>query len=61
MRKVLPRIKHILLNSEIFRLTHPKYYQTSNTKDLFKNTKLDDILSFLKNILIKIWRNQTFY
>ena len=46
-----PFIKHILLSCDNFRQTHQKYYQTSNLKDLFKNTKPEDNLSFLKNQL----------
>ena len=46
-----------LINS--LKKTCPKYYQTSNLKDLFKNTKPEDVLSFIKetNVLIKIWSN----
>ena len=54
MCKVLT-IKHILINCDRFRQIRPKCYQTSNLKDLFKNTKLVEILSFLKeNFFIKI-------
>ena len=49
-------VKYILLNCNSFRHTHPKYYQTISLKDLFKNTKPEDILSFLKEtyLFIKI-------
>ena len=41
-------IKYILFNCDSFRQTHPEYFQTNNLKDLFKNIKPGDILSFLK-------------
>ena len=64
-------VKYILLNCDSFRQTHPKYYPTSNLKDLFKGTKLEDTLSFPKeknkktfsskshqiNLFTKIWPN----
>ena len=39
--------------------TDPKHYQTINLKDLFKNSKPEEILSFLKeiNLFIKISSN----
>ena len=48
-------VKHILLNCDSFRQTHPKYNLTSNLKDLFKNTEPKE-LSFLNetNLFIKI-------
>ena len=54
--KVLLTVKLILLNCNSFRQTRPKYNQTSTLKDFFKNTKPEDILSFLfkKNLFIKI-------
>ena len=63
MCKIPLTIKHDLLNCDSFRQTCPKYYQTSNIKVLFKNTKSEDILSFLKNtnLFTKIWPNQTFH
>ena len=47
---------HILINCNRVRWTCPKYYQTSNLKDLFKNVKSEEILSFLKEtkLFIKI-------
>ena len=49
-------VKHILINFDRFRQIHPKYYQTNNLKNLFKNSKPEKILSFLKeiNLFIKI-------
>ena len=47
MCQALLIVKHIILNCNSFRQTCPKYYQTSNLKDLFKNTKLVGILGFL--------------
>ena len=44
-----PRVKQIHCDS--FRRTRPKYFQTSNLKDIFKNIKPEDILSFLKKLL----------
>ena len=41
-------VKYILLNSDSFRLTHPKYYLTSNLKGLFKNTKTRKHLEFFQ-------------
>ena len=56
MNKVPLTVKHILINCDKFRQIRPKYYQTSNLKDLFKNTKPEEILSFLieTNLFIKI-------
>ena len=45
MCKVPLIVKHFLLNCDSFRQTHPKYYQTSNLKDLFKNTKSEDSIT----------------
>ena len=45
-------LKDILINCNMFRQIRPKYYQTSNLKDLFKNTKPEEILCFLKEINI---------
>ena len=47
--KVPLSAKHILLNCDSFRQNRPKYYQTSNLKDLFKITKPEDILNLKKN------------
>ena len=44
MCKIPFTVKHILLNWQ-FQTTHPKYYQTSNLKDLFKNSK-SEVMSF---------------
>ena len=54
--KVPPTVKHILINCDRFRQIHPKHYQTNNLKNLFKNSKPEEILSFLKeiNLFIKI-------
>ena len=48
-------VKHILLICDDFRQTCLKYYQTSNLKDLFKNTKPENFFFFLKksNTIIK--------
>ena len=48
-------VKLIFINCDRFRQIYPKYYLTSNLKDLSKNTKPEEILSFLKETyLIKI-------
>ena len=49
-------VKHILINCVRFRQICPKHYQTNNLKNLFKNSKPEEILSFLKeiNLFIKI-------
>ena len=49
-------VKHILINCDSFCQIHPKHYQTNNLKNLFKNSKPEEILSFLKeiNLFIKI-------
>ncbi len=54
--KVPLTVKHIFINCDRFRQICPKYYQTNNLKDLFKNSKPEEILSFLKeiNLFIKI-------
>ena len=54
--KVLLPVKHILINCDRFRQIRPKHYQTNNLKNLFKNSKPEEILSFLKeiNLFIKI-------
>ena len=54
--KVPLTIQHILVNRDGFRRTYPKYYQTGNLKYLFKNTKPEKILNFLKetNFFTKI-------
>ena len=48
--------QHILINCDRFKHICPKYYQANNLEDLFKNTKPEGILSFLKetNLFIKI-------
>ena len=50
------RVKHILINCDRFSQIRPKHYQTNNLKNLFKNSKPEEILSFLKeiNLFIKI-------
>ena len=57
MCKVPLTVKHILINGDRFRQSRSKYDQTNNLKDFFKNTKPEEILSFLKetNQFIKIW------
>ena len=52
-------VKHILINCERFKRICPKHYQTNNLKDLFKNSKPEEILSFLNetNLFIKIQPN----
>ena len=54
--KVPLTVKHILINCDRFRRIHPKHYQINNLKNLFKNSKPEEILSFLKeiNLFIKI-------
>ena len=54
--KVPLTVKHILINCDRFRWICPKHYQTNNLKNLFKNSKPEEILSFLKeiNLFIKI-------
>ena len=54
--KVPLTVKHILINCDRFRRIRPKHYQTNNLKNLFKNSKPEEILSFLKeiNLFIKI-------
>ena len=49
-------VKHTLINCDRFRRICPKHYQTNNLKNLFKNSKPEEILSFLKeiNLFIKI-------
>ena len=53
--KVPPTVKHILINCDSFCQICPKHYQTNNLKN-FKNSKPEEILSFLKeiNLFIKI-------
>ena len=53
--KVPLTVKYILIHCDRFRQIYPKYYLTSNLKDLFKNTKPKEILTFLKetNLFIK--------
>ena len=43
----------------MFGQIRPKHYQTNNLKDLFKNFKPEEILSFLKeiNLFLKILLN----
>ena len=54
--KVSLTVKHILINCDRLRQICPKHYQTNNLKDVFKNSKPEEILSFLKeiNLFIKI-------
>ena len=54
--KVPLTVKHILINCDWFRRICPKHYQTNNLKNLFKNSKPEENLSFLKeiNFFIKI-------
>ena len=54
--KVPLTIKRILINCDSFSQIRPKHYQTNNLKNLFKNSKLEEILGFLKeiNLFIKI-------
>ena len=48
-----------VFDCERFRQICSKHYQTNNLKDLFKNSKPEEILSFLKetNLFIKIYSN----
>ena len=57
--KVPLTVKHILINCDRFRQIRPKDYQTNNLKDIFKNSKPEEMLSFLKeiNLFIKILSN----
>ena len=48
--KVPLTVKHILINCDSFSQICPKHYQTNNLKDLFKNSKPEEILSFLKSL-----------
>ena len=54
--KVPLTVKYILINCDRFSQICPKHYQTNNLKNLFKNSKPEEILSFLKeiNLFIKI-------
>ena len=54
--KVPLTVKRILINCDRFRQIRPKHNQTNNLKNLFKNSKPEEILSFLKeiNLFIKI-------
>ena len=54
--KVPLTVKHILINCDRFWQIHSKHYQTDNLKNLLKNPKPEEILSFLKeiNLFIKI-------
>ena len=56
MCKIPLTVKHILINCDSFRQICPKHYQKNNLKNLFKNSKPEEILSFLKeiNLFIKI-------
>ena len=56
--KVPLSVKHILINCDSFSQIRPKHYQTNNLKNLLKNSKPEEILSFLKaiNLYIKIMR-----
>ena len=49
-------VQHILINCNRVRQMFLKLYQTNNLKVFFKNTKLEEILGFLKenNLFIKI-------
>ena len=57
--KVPLTVKHILINCVRFIQIYPKHYQTNNLKNLFKNSKPEEILSFLKeiNLFLKISSN----
>ena len=55
--KYLFTIKYFLLNCDSFWRTHWKYYQVCNLKEFFKNTKPEDIFSFLK----ENWRKKFFF
>ena len=57
--KVPHAVKHILINCDRFRRIRLKHYHTNNLKNLFKNSKPEEILSFLKeiNLFIKILSN----
>ena len=61
MYKVPLAVKNILLNCDSFRLTRPKYDETSKLKDLLKNTKADNTKFSKKNFFIKVWFNQPFH
>ena len=41
--KVPLTVKHILINCDRFRQIRPKHYQTNNLKNLFKNSKPEEI------------------
>ena len=40
--------KYILLECKAFNTTRKPYFQIRNMKDLFENSHMDDVLSFLK-------------
>ena len=41
-------VKHILIECRTFAVTRKWFFKVNNLTDLFKNVKIDDILSFLR-------------
>ena len=54
MPQVTLTVKRIFLNCDSFRQTRLKYYLSRKLKYLFKNSKPEDFLSFLKKLFSKI-------
>ena len=48
--KIPLTVKHILINCDSFSQICPKHCQINNLKNLFKNSKPEEILSFLKSL-----------
>ena len=56
-RQTTYTIKHFLLECRDLTLIKQCFFNSNNTKDLFENVNIDDILSFLREIklYLKLW------
>ena len=43
-------VKHILIEYRAFAVIRKRFFKVNNSTDLFENVKIDDILSFLREI-----------
>ena len=54
-------VKHILIECKAFAAIRKRFFKVTSLTEMFENIKIDDILSFLREIVLyeKIWRIKT--
>ena len=52
-------MKHILIECSDLAHIRKTFYSANNMKELFQNTEINNVISFLKTVKLytKIWRN----